>query len=319
MVWSAKVGTGYSPGVVRYGRYFQFDRYGNVERLTCLNAETGKLIWKWESPVEYVDMYGYNNGPRTSPVVDDENVYVFGVAGTLAALRIKDGSVVWKRDTNADYGVIQNFFGVGSSPIVYNDLLLAMIGGSPAQSALVPQGNLDGVRPNGTGMVAFDKRTGKEMFRVGNYLASYSSPIVARFDDQDWCLALMREGLLMFEPANGSHEIFFPWRASILESVNAAWPVVLPENQIFISETYEIGSALLQFDGKTLKPLWTDKQTAKKQRAFRAHWATPVYHHGFLFGCSGRNEPDADYRSVAVADGTIQWTHRSRDRSTTLW
>ncbi len=50
----------------------------------------------------------------------------------------------------------------------------------------------------------------------------------------------------------------------------------------------------------------------------RAHWATPVYLDGFLFGCSGRNEPDADLRVVRWKDGEVQWVHRNRDRTTSL-
>ena len=90
VVWTVDTGTGYGNGVAANGRWFQFDRYGNVERLRCLNAETGLQLWKWESPVEYRDSYGYNNGPRSSPVVDGDRVYVLGVAGMLACVSVKD-------------------------------------------------------------------------------------------------------------------------------------------------------------------------------------------------------------------------------------
>ena len=69
VVWTAETGVGYGSGVASKGRWFQFDRFGGTERLTCLNAETGEFLWKWESAVEYRDSYGYNNGPRCSPVV----------------------------------------------------------------------------------------------------------------------------------------------------------------------------------------------------------------------------------------------------------
>ena len=55
VLWSQKTGTGYGNGVAALGRWFQFDRFGNSERLTCYEAQTGKFLWKWEPRVEYHD------------------------------------------------------------------------------------------------------------------------------------------------------------------------------------------------------------------------------------------------------------------------
>ncbi len=316
IVWSRPLGIGYGNCVVANGRAFQFDRFGDVERLWCLNAETGEEIWKWESPVEYEDMYGYNNGPRASAVVDNDRVYVYGVAGLLACLDVFGGRERWKADLNQAYGVVQNFFGVGSTPCIFEDKVIVIVGGSPARSQSIPGGRLDRVEANGTAIVAFDKLSGKELYRVGNYLAGYSAPIIATMHGKPYGLAFVREGLMIFDPSNGRETTFFPWRATIMESVNAAWPVVTG-NKILISETYEKGSVLLDFDGVRLKPIWTDPKLQRNQ-AMRAHWATPVLHDGFLFGCSGRNEPDADLRCVKLDDGSVQWTHRNRDRTSCL-
>ncbi len=314
--WVAPTGVGYGNCVVAKGRCFQWDRFGKEERLTCLHAETGAPLWTWSAPVEYVDMYGYNNGPRSSPVVDEDLVFVFGVSGTLAAIRVEDGVEVWKRSTNEEFNVAQNFFGVGSTPCVHGDLVLTMIGGSPAGFNADPAESIASVKPDNSAIVAFNKRTGKEVYRVGNYLASYSAPMIAQMQGEPWCLAFVREGLMIFDPKDGSRQVFFPWRAQTLESVNAAWPVVSGD-QIFISETYGPGSVLLKFDGKSLSPVWQDQGLAKRQ-AWRAHWATPILYRGSLFGCSGRNEPDADLRAIDFATGNLHWVHRNRDRTTSL-
>jgi outer membrane protein assembly factor BamB len=316
MRWSKDTGTGYGNGVTSQGRWFQFDRFGDIERLSCYNAETGDQLWVSESPVEYEDMYGYNNGPRSSAVVDRDRVFIFGVAGRLAAVDVLTGKILWENDTSKTYGVIQNFFGVGSTPCVFENLLIVMVGGSPSSQKNNPPIRLDQVKPNGTAIVAFDKRTGQEVYRIGNYLASYSAPIVANMHGQPWCIVLVREGLMVFDPRDGTKEVFFPWRASTMESVNAAWPIVV-DHRIFISETYEKGSVWLDFDGHQLKPFWTDLKLQKYQ-SMRAHWATPIHRDGFLFGCSGRNEPDADFRCVRLEDGAIQWVHRNRDRTNCL-
>jgi outer membrane protein assembly factor BamB len=314
--WSQRTGTGYGNAVVAKGRAVQWDRFDQQERLTCYHAESGEELWRWESPVRYQDLYGYNNGPRSSPVIDEDRVYAYGVAGTLACVALATGEELWKIDLNERYGVVQNFFGVGSTPCVFEDKLLVMVGGSPAESQQVPEGRLNLVKANGSAFVAFDKRSGAELYRVGQYLASYSAPVIATIDGRPWCLSLVREGLLLFDPRDGSGEVFFPWRASFLESVNAAWPVVVG-NRIFISECYEKGSAWLEFDGRKLQVRWSDPQPQRNQ-AMRAHWATPVLDGDFLYGCSGRNEPDADFRCIRLTDGAVQWTHRNRDRTTCL-
>src|SRR5436305_1981513 len=92
-------------------------------------------------------------------------------------LKTADGSVVWKIDTFKEYGVIQNFFGVGAAPVIEGELIIAQVGGSPKGSEEVDFYKLKG---NGSGVIAWDKKTGKEKWRLSNDLASYSSPRMAR-------------------------------------------------------------------------------------------------------------------------------------------
>ena len=134
VVWHHKLGTSYGIGSVAQGRFFQFDRYEDQARLTCLDARTGEFRWKFEYPTDYEDRVGYNNGPRCSPVIDEDRVYLYGAEGMLHCVGAKDGKLLWKVDTAKKFGVVQNFFGVGSTPVVYGDLLLVMVGGSPAES-----------------------------------------------------------------------------------------------------------------------------------------------------------------------------------------
>ncbi len=317
LVFALNLGVSYGGPTVADGRLFQFCRYGDQERLTCYDAATGSPHWDQELPVEYDDMYGYNNGPRCSPVVDGDRVFTYGVAGRLTCYRVATGEVLWTRDMNRDYGVIQNFFGVASTPYIYGDLLLVMVGGSPPESHQQPAGRLDLVRPDGTAIVALNKTDGREVYRVGDELASYSSVTVRTVGGRPMGLAFLRGGLLAWEPATGRELFHFPWRASRLESVNAAMPVTSGDF-ILLSETYEIGSVLLRIaDGKP-QVVWRDSGSLR-QHAFRAHWATPVLVGGYLYGCSGRNQPDADFRCVRFRDGQVQWTHRTHERSSVLF
>lgn len=334
IVWTADTGVGYGNGVAAGGRWFQFDRFGNNERLECRNAETGVLIWQWQAPVEYRDAYGYNNGPRCSPVVDADRVYVYGVAGTLACLSVVDGKEIWRRDVNEEYNVAPNFFGVGASPLVHGDKLLVMVGGSlQANNLGLRGGNMDNAKADGTAMVAFNKLTGKEVYRVGRYLASYSAPVVQSLNGRDTCLAFVREGLLAFDPQDGSGEGFFPWRAKSMESVNAASPVVW-RDRILISECYELGTVVLNRESTGQFQLAYRDPLGRKEQLIRAHWATPLLSGDRLIASCGRNGPDTDLRSLTLRPGipsegaakntgepvslSLNWQNRNRDRMTGL-
>src|SRR6185436_10363636 len=174
-VWDRRLGDSYGICSVYRGRVFQFDRSGKNAVLYCLKSETGEELWKAEYVSEYDDMYGYDPGPRCCPVIDGDRVYIFGVEGMLHCLRVLDGKVVWKKDTTQDFGVQQNFFGVGSTPIVEGDLLIVHIGGSPPDSPGIQSGQVKG---HGSGIVAFHKRTGAVKYKITDELASYASPLV---------------------------------------------------------------------------------------------------------------------------------------------
>src|SRR5262249_55102080 len=161
-----------------------------------------------------------------------DRVYAYGAEGVLHCLRVADGKPLWKVDTAAEFNVIQNFFGVGSTPVVEGDLLIAQVGGSPKGSNPEEFTKLKG---NGSGIVAFDKYTGKIRYRISDELASYSSPVLATINGRRWCFVLARGGLVGFEPASGKVDFHFPWRADSLESVNASNPVVVGDH-VFISE-----------------------------------------------------------------------------------
>jgi outer membrane protein assembly factor BamB len=316
IVWSLPLGVSYGAPAVQGKRLYQFDRYGNNERLTCYDVTDAREIWHWESPVQYDDMYGYNNGPRCSPVIDGEFVYLYGVSGNLSCLDLTTQQLVWQRNMNQDYSVVTNFFGVASNPVVHGDLLLVMVGGSPPESHQVPSGQLNLVQPDGSAIVALNKRTGEEKYRLGNDLASYASLTVQQVAGKATGLAFLRGGLLAWEPQSGTEVFQFPWRANMLESVNAAVPVT-DGNRVFISESYQIGSALLDGSTQPWQVSWKDQGPRNRCR-FRAHWATPVLVDGFLYGCSGRNPADSDFRCLRWQDGQVMWTDRRHERSSVL-
>ncbi len=133
VVWQHEIGEGYAIGSVAAGRFIQADRSGGKIRIFCWNAETGQQLWQYDYPTTYRDYYGYDGGPRCSPLIDGDRVYVYGPDGRLICLGLADGQLRWECDTVKKFGVVQNFFGVGSTPAVYEDKLWVMVGGSPPE------------------------------------------------------------------------------------------------------------------------------------------------------------------------------------------
>lgn len=314
IVWQRPLGEGYGIGSAAAGRFYQADRDGKSARLVCLNAETGEELWKHEYPTDYTDIIGYDGGPRCSPIIDGNRVYMFGAEGMLHCYNATTGDVLWKIDTAKDFGVIQNFFGVGSTPVIEGDLLVTMIGGSPADAQDV---GIPRAEPNGTAIVAFNKFTGEVVYKLGNDLASYATPKLATIDGRRWCFAFCREGLLGFEPTKGKQDFHYPWRAKILESVNASVPVVV-DNQVFISETYGPGSSLLAVIPGDYKVVWSD-DPRQRDKAMQTHWNTPIHLDGYVYGSSGRHTENAELRCIELKTGKVMWSEPGLTRTSLMY
>ncbi len=313
-VWKKKVGGGYAMPAISHGRLFLFDRQGDKQRLQCLKSETGEHLWTFTYESNYEDYYNYSGGPRCFPIVDEDRVYIYGPEGMLHCLRVTDGKEIWKVDTGKQFGVIQNFFGVGSMPVVEGNLLLVQVGGSPDGSDKVPFARL---KSNGTALVAFDKRTGEVRYKVGDELASYSTPVLATIHGRRWCFLFARGGLLGLDPATGKIDFHYRWRARALESVNASCPLVVGD-RVFISETYGPGSALLKVKPGGVEEVWTDADKLPADKSMQCHWMTPIYIEGYLYGCSGRHPDEAELRCIDLATGKVQWRKPGLHRTSLL-
>ena len=303
LVWEHVAGEGYAGAVVAQGRlfFFDFDRRSQHARLTCLNAETGAELWRREYPSIYEDYYGYSSGPRAAPVVDGERVFTFGVEGKLRAHDVIAGGLLWEVDTAERFGVVQNFFGAGSSPIVEGDLLIAIVGGSPPGSRRILSGQPGG---NGTGIVAFDKATGEVRYAVSDELASYASPKITTIAGRRRGFVFARGGLVGFDPTNGAIDFHFPWKANLLESVNASNPVIV-DDTVFITEAYGRGGALLRVTPSGYEVI---RQDGRRTQGLAAHFGNVVYQDGILYGSHGRHSAAAELRAVDHATGEIRWS-----------
>jgi len=109
LVWEMKKGTSYSSPAISGDRLLFIHRIGREERVECLHRETGERYWSFTYPTQFEDRYGYNNGPRASPVIDGDRVYTYGAEGKLHCLKLETGQVYWKRDIPGEFRVPQDF------------------------------------------------------------------------------------------------------------------------------------------------------------------------------------------------------------------
>ena len=298
VLWEKEVGTGYSAPSVRGNRLVVHHRRRREEVVDCLEADTGKPLWQFAYSSNFQDPYGYNNGPRCSPLLTETRCYTFGAEGKLLCLDLETGKKLWMRDTARDWAIPDAFFGVGSTPILLGQLLIVMVGGEPKSA-----------------VVAFDARNGETVWEnvgkaavqapngidpLDDKLASYSSPLAVRFHGEWHVLAWLRDGLVSLDPRDGKIRFSYFFRSRSFESVNAARPVVV-NDQILLSAAYRTGAALLQVgkDG-TAEELW-------QNRNLETHWSTPICHKGFAYGFSGRHEPEATFRCLDLKTGEVAW------------
>ncbi len=316
LVWEKPIGTGYGAPSVRNSVLVFHHRVKNEEVVEALQASNGKPVWRYGYRSDFVDPYGYNNGPRCSPALTSNRCYTFGAEGKLLCLDLQTGKLVWERDTQKDWNVPPAFFGVGSTPILEGELLIAMVGAQP-----------------NSGMVAFDPRTGKTVWEsVGEKTwqgkpkkdwrgeppvnwasedkqASYSTPITATIHGKRHLLCFMRQGLVSLDPKSGEVNFARWFRSQVPESVNAATPVIVDDMILISAAYYRIGALLLKIhpDGKSFDEIW-------RSTALELHWTTPIYNEGYIYAFSGRNEPDAVMRCVEFKTGKVMWEREERWR-----
>ncbi len=289
LIWAMEKGESYaSPAVA--GRLLVYPhRIGDETLVECLEATTGRRFWQFRYPTSYVDRYGYGNGPRATPVIDADRVFVYSAQGVLYCLRLADGRLLWKKDLAEEYKVPQDFFGTATSPLLWNDRLIINVGA-----------------PKGPCVIALDKKTGKVLWQAGDrWGPSYATPVPAVVHGRPTVFVFAggesrppTGGLLSLDPRTGHIDFRFPWRSRSYESVNASSPLVIG-NRVFVSATYETGSALLEVQPDFRhRVVWTTDRVG-------LHWNVPIHRDGHLYAYDGRNEPDASLVCVELKTGRV--------------
>ena len=189
--WSHQIGAGFAGPVVVGDRCLIFHRVGNTARLEALEKKTGQVDWSFDYQTDYVDQFGFDPGPRSTPTVAENTVFIHGVEGMVHAVDLKTGKALWKHDLAKDFRSPPGFFGRSSSPLVVGDHVLLDVGGS--------------YKDKPANLVAFDADKGTVVWTAGQGEADYGAPMLLSAPNQlPTALFFIRDSFVGVDPATGS-------------------------------------------------------------------------------------------------------------------
>lgn len=285
VVWRKSAGSGFAGPVVAEGKLILFHREGSDMTTEALEPGTGRVLWRSVYVTDYVDSFGFDNGPRAVPAIAAGRVFTHGPEGRVTALDLATGRELWAFDTVAKAGSPQGFFGRAPSPLVVGDRVIIAAGGE-----------FDG---HEAGLLALDVRTGQPAWSSVGDEAGYASPVA---DAKGRVVSWMRNRLWLVDASQGAVLDSRPLRSSMDASVNAASPLPCGEGHWFVSAGYGVGANLFRITDKpAFEEVWN------RQEVLDCHYATPVLHEGHLYGFHGRQETGMKLRCVRVADGELMW------------
>lgn len=284
ILWERKLGEGFSGPVIAGGRLILFHRKDGDEIVECIDPKTTFAKWSYAYPSAYRDALGKGDGPRSTPAIAGNFVVTLGAEGTLQCFTLDEGKRLWTRSLTKEYKTPLGYFGVGTSPVVEQDLILVNVGGPKA------------------GIVAFHIKDGKEAWRATEDPPSYSSPVVTTVDGERRAVFFTRTGPVVLDPKTGKVLFDKRFRARINESVNAATPLVIGD-LAFFSASYETGALLLKLKKDGAEEVWTDENVMSN------HYNTCIYHDGHLYGFDGRQDSriPPTFRCVDLKAKKVKW------------
>lgn len=281
-VWDRPLGTGFAGPVVANGKVIIAHRLGDDLVVEAVDASSGILFWSFKRPTNYVDSFGFDNGPRGVPAIAEGRIFIHGADGVLGALDLETGKALWQVDTVKDYKSPQGFFGRACSPLVLD------------RKVIITPGGLRNGKP--AGVVAFDVASGQPVWQSVADEAGYASPMAI---GSDQVLCWLRNEIWLLDSATGKVTAQHHLRADTEASVNASQPMLLSGNRIMFSAGYDVGLHVLQLP--TLEPLWT------KEGLLDCHYGTPVIEGDTAFGFDGRQERGQTLRCIDLATKTKRW------------
>ncbi|MBM3968629.1 MAG: pyrrolo-quinoline quinone [Planctomycetes bacterium] len=282
-VWSTPIGSGYAGPAVANGKVFVMDRSADGERVLCLNADTGKEIWKHEYAARYT--VSYPLGPRCTPTVDDGRVFTVGAMGHFFCFNETSGDVLWQKTFVVDFGTRLPTWGMVHAPLIDGNQVIILVGG---QNALV---------------VSFDKVTGQELWRaLDDREIGYAPPMIFTFGQHRQLIIWHPSAITSLDPANGQRNWQVPYQ------VRSGLTVMTPRqvgNRLFVASFYN-GPRMIEVadDGKSARVVWSGKSDSE-QRTDGLHpiIMTPVFDGSYIYGIDSYGH----LRCLDATNGQRKW------------
>ena len=277
--WRTSIKAGYAGPAVVDGRVFVTDFEATsgmrgTERALALDARSGAVLWTRTWEADYAGIQ-WETGPGATPTVDADRVYVLGRTGTLSALGVETGEVLWRKNYGADYGVDRTTWGFdwgfSSAPLVDGDRLICLVGGTPDAR-----------------VVAFDKFTGEEIWRALPSEADLgvAQPIIIEAGGARQLIIWNPEEIASLNPVTG--EVYWQQPYVVGGAMTVAVPVQVG-NQLFFTTFYDGPMMLaLNQDRPGASIAWRGNSNSEiRTEGLHAVLATPIIDGGYIYGiCS---------------------------------
>jgi outer membrane protein assembly factor BamB len=281
--WQTTVGLGDATPALVGDRLYVFTRQGADEITLCLDAKSGKEVWRHKYRAQVVTGPASRHaGPRSSPAVADGKVVTLGVAGVLSCLDAATGKELWSKDEFPK--VVPPFF-AATSPIIVDGMCVAQLGGAR-----------DG------GVMAFDLTTGNQKWKWTGDTPAYASPVLMTAAGTKQIVAQNAKSLVGLAVADGKllWQVSTPTRG---RACCAATPIVQGQTVIYTGQGQGTAAVKIEKegDGFVAKELWTNADIGTS-------FNTPVLKDGLLFGLSERG----NFFCLKAATGQAAWTEDDR-------
>lgn len=276
LLWKLEgLGRGYSTvSIVGNKLYTMGDRKAGGKESQCVLAydlDGRKELWATPIGSPHPD-----GGPRCTPTVDGERLYVVSTAGDLACLETATGKIVWQKHFEQDFdGMMMSGWRYSESPLVDGEKLVCTPGGNDAA------------------LVALNKTTGETIWKTqlpklgdrGKDGAGYSSIIAADIEGTRQYITILGRGAVGVDAATGK----FLWGYNKIANKVANIPsAAVRGNLVFVTTSYETGSALLRIV-KTADGFKAEEVYFLGPKDFENHHGGVVLVDGYIYGGSGRN------------------------------
>ena len=303
--WRVPIRDGYAGPAVTDGRVFVIDARrvqtnDFIERVVCLDEATGDVLWTHEWEANYAGLQlMYAIGPRATPTVDEDRVYVQGAMGRLIALRVETGEVMWEKDYVRDYDAEVPTWGMPAAPLVDGDRLISLVGGDPDAK-----------------VVAFDKLTGEEIWRAlsSDWEPGYNSPIIFEAGGRRQLIMWHPRAISSLDPETGG--ILWEEPFEVTMGMTVASPV-RSGSYLLVSAFYN-GSTMLRLatDRPAATLLWQSEGGNEIQTdKLHALTNTPIIQGDYVYGidsygqlrCLDARTGERIWESLAVTNEQARW------------